>query len=76
MQFFSPLMQISNLCKTFGLGQGRPQGRGRDSPQTEKIVVEKWCYFPEPDKITKVLEDRREKWVKNQISTEIFICKS
>ena len=35
--------------------QGRPQGEGgQASPET--IVVEKWCYFPELYKMTKVRE--------------------
>ena len=38
--------------------QGRPQGDGgAPPPETEKIVVEKWCYFPELYKMTKVRED-------------------
>ena len=38
--------------------QGRPQGEGEASPpETERIVVEKWCYFPELYKMTKVRED-------------------
>ena len=36
----------------------------RFPPETEKIVVEKWCYFPEVYKMTKVLEDRRENGLK------------
>ena len=36
-------------------------GGGRFPPtETEKIVVEKWCYFPELYKMTKGLEDHRE----------------
>ena len=37
-----------------------PAGGGAEaSPlrETEKIVVEKWCYFPELYKMTKVRED-------------------
>ena len=38
--------------------QGRRQeGGGVHPPETEKIVVEKWCYFPELYKITEVRED-------------------
>ena len=43
--------------------QGRPQGGGEAShphPETEKMVVEKWGYFPELYKMTKVLEDGME----------------
>ena len=40
--------------------QGRPQG-GAPPPETEKIIVEKWCYFPELYKMTKVREDGIEK---------------
>ena len=29
-------------------------------PETEKIVVEKWCYFPELYKMTKVTVDEIE----------------
>ena len=29
-------------------------------PETEEIVVEKWCYFPELYKMTKVREDEIE----------------
>ena len=37
---------------------GAPAGGGRfPPPETGKIVVEKWCYFPELYKITEVLED-------------------
>ena len=37
----------------------RPQGGGSlpPPPETEKIVVEKWCYFRELYKMTKVWED-------------------
>ena len=35
--------------------QGSPQGGF--PPETGKIVVEKWGYFPELDKMTKVVED-------------------
>ena len=37
----------------------RRGGRVEDSPppEAEKIVVEKWFYFPEVYKMTKVLED-------------------
>ena len=41
--------------------QGRPQGGMLPPPhETKKIVVEKWCYFPELYKMTNVVEDRRE----------------
>ena len=38
---------------------GSPRGGGElpPPPETEKIVVEKWCYFPELYKMTKVVED-------------------
>ena len=45
-------------------GQGRPQGGGGKlpPPETEKIVAEKWCYFPELlYKMTKVREEGIEK---------------
>ena len=45
--------------------QGRPQGGGGSfpppRPKPKKLVVEKWCYFPELYKITKVREDGIEK---------------
>ena len=43
---------------------GAPGGRGTDTPGTEKMVVEKWCYFSDLYKLTKVLEDRRINWIK------------
>ena len=36
-------------------------GKGEDPPETENIVVEKWCYFPEVYKMKKVQEDGIEK---------------
>ena len=39
---------------------GHPHGGWTITPETEKIVVEKWCYFLELYKMTKVLEDRIE----------------
>ena len=39
--------------------RGALKGRGK-LPPNRQIVVEKWCYFPELYKLTKVLEDRRE----------------
>ena len=40
----------------------RRGGRGEASPpETEKIVVEKWCYIPELCKMTEV----REEWIEN-----------
>ena len=46
---------------------------GKLLPQTEKIG-EKWYYFPELYKNTKVQEDRIEN-EKGKFSIEIFICK-
>ena len=43
-------------------------------PETEKIVVEKCCYFPELYKMTKVREYGIENG-KSQFSIEILICK-
>ena len=37
------------------------EGGSFPPPETEKIVVEKWCYFPELYKKRKVLED----WIEN-----------
>ena len=51
----------SQYEKYVGVHQGLPQGGGGRSPRNQKIVVEKWCYFPELYKVTKVLEDRIEK---------------
>ena len=45
------------------MGAGRG-GKGEASPpppEAEKIVVEKWCYFPELSKMTEV----REEWIEN-----------
>ena len=40
------------------MGARRGEGGGTSPlPETEKIVVEKWCYFPELYKITEVRED-------------------
>ena len=52
-----------------------PAGGGEaPPPETDKIVVEKWCYFPELYKMTG--PGRRDrKWIKSQFSIEIFICK-
>ena len=36
------------------------RGMGRNIPPNRKIVVEKWCYFPEVYQMTKVLEDGME----------------
>ena len=33
---------------------------GRNIPPNRKIIVEKWCYFPEVYQMTKVLEDGME----------------
>ena len=33
------------------------EGESSPPPETEKFVVEKWCYFPELYKITEFLED-------------------
>ena len=43
------------------IGMGARRGRGREAPaETGKIVAEKWCYFPELYKMTKVREDVTE----------------
>ena len=52
--------KISIFFQIFDKNRGA-RGGGGDSPsETEKIDVDKWCYFPELYKLTKVLEDRRE----------------
>ena len=44
------------------MGARRGGGGGKlPPPETEKIVVEKWCYFPELCKMTEV----REEWIEN-----------
>ena len=52
-----------------------PVGGGKPPPtETEKVVVEKWCYFSPLYKMTKVLED----WIENgkdAFSIEIFVSK-
>ena len=65
-----------------GKGVARGEWGKFPPPETEKIVVEKWCYFPELYKMTKVREDGKEKsiaksqkWIKSQFSIEICICK-
>ena len=40
-------------------------GRAPPPPETEKIVGEKWCYFRELYKMTKVQEDGIEKGKKS-----------
>ena len=52
----------------------RGDSMGVRSRETEKIVVEKRCYFPELYKMAKVVEDRIEMG-KNHFFIEIFICK-
>ena len=56
------IRNFRKLSKIYPQTQGRPQGGGGKlpRPETEKIVVENLCYFPELYKMTKVLEDRRE----------------
>ena len=44
-------------CHIIGARRG---GRGSSHPEPEKIVVEKWCYFPELYKMTGVQEDAIE----------------
>ena len=42
------------------MGARRGGGKGGKlppPPETEKIVVEKWCYFPELYKMTEVREE-------------------
>ena len=49
--------------KKFNITRGARRGEGvkhPTPPETEKIVVEKWRYFPELYKMTKVREDRIE----------------
>ena len=40
-----------------GARRGGKGGSFPPPPETEKIVVEKWCYFPELYKMTEVRED-------------------
>ena len=67
MEFFLCLHEVFQLLKWLCRGkyflipvQGHQQGAKIPHPETEKIVVEKWCYFSELYKMTQVLEDRRE----------------
>ena len=69
------------LCQWFIQTPPRDQGapaRGRGKlpppPETKKIVVEKWCYFPDLYNMTGPWRWDR-KWIKIQFSIEIFICK-
>ena len=39
------------------MGARRGVEGGKPPPETEKIVVEKWCYFPELYKMTDVREE-------------------
>ena len=51
-------VSISIAFSLISVIRGARRGEGEAShPETEKIVVEKWCYFPELDKMTKVRED-------------------
>ena len=56
------------------LQQRSREGRG-NIPETEKILGEKWSYFPWLYITTGFFENRR-KWLKNQFPIEIFLCKS
>ena len=70
--FFVTIQECIQFLK---VRHGRPQGWGIFPPphETEKIGVEKLCYFPELHKMTKVLEDRIENW--ENFSIEDFIWK-
>ena len=51
---------LLNLLKNMQKHHGRPQGGvGKLPPprNRKKIVVDKWCYFPELYKMTEVLEE-------------------
>ena len=50
------------------------RGEAPPPPKPNKIVIEKWCYFPELYKITNVREDGIENG-KGQFSIEICLCK-
>ena len=45
---------------TFSGAPAGGKGEASPPPETEKILVGKWCYFSELYKKTKVLEDLRE----------------
>ena len=47
-------------CRRMIFMGARRGGGGKLPPPTEKIVVEKWCYFPELCKMTEVREEGRE----------------
>ena len=49
-----------NILKMYSWAPAGGKG-GNPPPETEKIVVEKWCYFPELYKMTEV----REEWIEN-----------
>ena len=55
----NPFFKSFNIFRKCILTEA-PAGGGGGSlppPETEQIVVEKWCYFPELYKIPKVRED-------------------
>ena len=54
---------------------GAPAGGGGRYPETEKIVVEKWFYFPQLYKMIMRLENRIQNRLKHQFSIEIFVWK-
>ena len=53
----------------------RRGGRGEaPPPETEKIVVEKWCYFPELYKMTEVREEGIKKGLKVNFPLRFLYC--
>ena len=50
-----------NIVVIYYSGAPAAGGGGELPPETERIVVEEWCDFPELYKMTKVRED----WIEN-----------
>ena len=48
---------LLNLLKNMQKNHGARRREASPPPETEKIVVDKWCYFPELCKMTEVREE-------------------
>ena len=54
--FYLYILFGKKFCKAWAPAGGGEGGK-LPPPETEKIVVEKWCYFPELYKMTEVREE-------------------